>query len=301
MCLDEIVKINAMKTVLNELLESKWLERLEALNFTSCQMGTRRLKRFLRSKHLTNIRELNLTSNGLGTAGFESMMDADTLPNLKTLMLNNMNLPSIQGLEKVAQGRLWSQLTDVELSGNEFNDDRLVELAENWPTCDWKRLDISYNLVSTSGLTALLESGHTNSLETLNLRGSRHLTDEAMISLANSDSLENLSSLDLWGCSIGIAGLAAIMNSKTLVNLRRLSITCDDSSSNVFRTVAESTGLPALEELNLDTLQLNILGLAPLRQPGKFHTLKTLVLLTYLGEPKVVEELRRLLPDVNIV
>ncbi len=295
------MKINAMKTVLNELLESKWLERLEALNFTSCQMGTRRLKRLLRSKHLKNIRKLDLTSNGLGTAGFHAMMHADTLPNLKTLLLNNMNLPAVEGLEKVGQGRLWSQLTEVELSSNELNDIHLIELVENWPKCDWKRINLSYNPISESGLNAFLEGGHANSLETLELRGARHLSDTAMETLANADGLQNLRSLDLCSGSTDVPGLRAIMNSEKLKNLRRMTITCDGSASDAFRTVAEAKGLPALEELNLQTRPLNMIGVEPLRQPGKFHSLKTLVLTFYMGDPKVTQELRRLLPDVNIV
>ncbi|WP_166821631.1 TIGR02996 domain-containing protein [Thalassoroseus pseudoceratinae] len=295
------MKINAMKTVLNELLESKWLERLDSLNFTACQMGTRRLKRLLRSKHLKNIRKLNLTSNGLGHAGLVALATTESLPRLEKLKIWHLDFLAFDDLADVARGRLWEQLTDVEVCHNNMTDIHIQSLADNWPKCRWKRLSLAGCGLTDVGLKAILENGHADPLEELNICDNGALTDEGISQLATSDRLTNLKRLELNGCNIGLQALSALMDSDTLSNVRRLSISPEVSVGLAIQTIADGTGLPALEELRLDTYSVKTKDLESLQQPGKFHQLKTLIYPSYFAEADVSAELNRLLSNVNVV
>lgn len=294
------MKINDIKPVIDELIESKWLERIESLNLTAARMGTRRLKRLVRSKHLTNIRELDLTSNGIGMMGFKALMEADTLPSLRKLVLNNLETSTTEGLGEIAQGRLWSQLTGVELSQNDWEDTNFCELAENWPRCGWKQFATTYNRFSHVGLNAFLANGHADELERLSFLHCANLRDEAFTLLAQAN-LRNLQFLNLMGCEPSPLGLQDLMNSKSLANLRHLGVASESATSEIFAVMADATGMPALETLVLQLDHANVSDLDPLRKSGNLHRLKTLAVSEYFCGPEVFSELKKLLPETNVV
>ncbi|WP_166821634.1 TIGR02996 domain-containing protein [Thalassoroseus pseudoceratinae] len=294
------VKVNALKAVVPEFITSKWLERIDSLNLAGNKLGLRRMRTLLESPHFTEIRELDLTSNNILAGGFQAFVDSGKFPKLTKLICNNSEAAEPSKLSKIGCGPLWKQLESVELAEHAWEDDAIQTLAESWPVCGWKHLNLSFNAFAERGFQALLENGHLTSLESLSLKRCYRLPDSAIAMLANADALGTLRSLDIRGCNYIEDGLNAVLNSQSLVELRKLYISSALFPEFYLPIVAHSTGLPNLETLYLSINPIQSSDLASLRQPNRLQQLKTLVILAGTMDDDVLAELRELLPDVKI-
>ncbi len=294
------VRINALKAVLPEFVASAWLERIESLNLAGNKLGLRRMRTLLESPHFKNVRELDVTSNNILAGGFQALMDSDKFPSLRKLACNIAETTEPAKLAEIARGPLWQQLESVELTEQDWNDDAVQTLAESWPVCGWKHLNLGFNPFAERGLQALFENGHLNSLESLRLQRCYTLPDSGIAMLANADSLSTLQTLDIRGCNYLEDGLNAVLNSQSLAGLRTLYISSALFPEFYLPIVANSTGLPSLETLYLSINPIQSSDLFSLRKPNRLQNLKTLVLPTGVADDAVLEELRDLLPDVKI-
>ena len=295
------VKVNSIKPVIDDFIRSEWLQRIDSLDLSRNQLGGRSTQKFLESPNLGNLRELELSHNNIPASGFMALVESDKLPRLKSLVCREAELTNLQSLAEIARGPLWLQLESIELCQQFWNDDAIQTLAENWPVCGWKRLNLGYNRFGERGLLSLLENGHLTSLEWLHVGACDQISDPPIIRLAESAELSGLETLNLNGCNIHEAGLQAVLNSQTLSQLRTLFISSNLMPEIVLPIVASSTGLPKLQQLYLNTEEdIQWDDLDSLREPNRLQQLQSLVIPWYAREDHVIDEIRCLLPNVKI-
>ena len=237
--------------------------------------------------NLPNLQTLDLSGNGIISIG-----ELGSLPNLQTLNLSSNNISDISALGNLTnlQTLNWSynkiiyistlrnltNLQTLNLSGNNISDISTLRNLTNLQT-----LNLSGNNISD--ISALRSLTNLQTLKTLNLSGNK-ISD--ISALAN---LTNLQTLDLSGNGISdISALESLTNLKTLKTLHL--------SSNKISDISALANLT-----NLQTLYLSNNNISDVSLLGNLLGLRWL----YLGKNKLaeqqVEELRRKLPQAQII
>ena len=237
--------------------------------------------------NLPNLQTLDLSGNGIISIG-----ELGSLPNLQTLNLSSNNISDISALGNLTnlQTLNWSynkiiyistlrnltNLQTLNLSGNNISDISTLRNLTNLQT-----LNLSGNNISD--ISALRSLTNLQTLKTLHLSGNK-ISD--ISALAN---LTNLQTLDLSGNGISdISALESLTNLKTLKTLHL--------SSNKISDISALANLT-----NLQTLYLSNNNISDVSLLGNLLGLRWL----YLGKNKLaeqqVEELRRKLPQAQII
>ena len=238
--------------------------------------------------NLTNLQTLNLSGNKI----ISDISALRNLTNLQTLYLSNNNISDISAL-----GGL-TNLTELDWS---YNKNISIGALANLPNL--QTLDLSGN-----GIISIGELGSLPNLQTLNLSGNNISDISALRSLTNLQTLKtlhlsgnkisdisalanltNLQTLDLSGNGISdISALESLTNLKTLKTLHL--------SSNKISDISALANLT-----NLQTLYLSNNNISDVSLLGNLLGLRWL----YLGKNKLaeqqVEELRRKLPQAQII
>ena len=215
--------------------------------------------------NLPNLQTLDLSGNGIISIG-----ELGSLPNLQTLNLSSNNISDISAL---------GHLTNLQTLNWSYN--KIIYISTLRNLTNLQTLNLSGNNISD--ISALRSLTNLQTLKTLNLSGNK-ISD--ISALAN---LTNLQTLDLSGNGISdISALESLTNLKTLKTLHL--------SSNKISDISALANLT-----NLQTLYLSNNNISDVSLLGNLLGLRWL----YLGKNKLaeqqVEELRRKLPQAQII
>ena len=215
--------------------------------------------------NLPNLQTLDLSGNGIISIG-----ELGSLPNLQTLNLSSNNISDISAL---------GTLTNLQTLNWSYN--KIIYISTLRNLTNLQTLNLSGNNISD--ISALRSLTNLQTLKTLNLSGNK-ISD--ISALAN---LTNLQTLDLSGNGISdISALESLTNLKTLKTLHL--------SSNKISDISALANLT-----NLQTLYLSNNNISDVSLLGNLLGLRWL----YLGKNKLaeqqVEELRRKLPQAQII
>ena len=215
--------------------------------------------------NLPNLQTLDLSGNGIISIG-----ELGSLPNLQTLNLSSNNISDISAL---------GNLTNLQTLNWSYN--KIIYISTLRNLTNLQTLNLSGNNISD--ISALRSLTNLQTLKTLNLSGNK-ISD--ISALAN---LTNLQTLDLSGNGISdISALESLTNLKTLKTLHL--------SSNKISDISALANLT-----NLQTLYLSNNNISDVSLLGNLLGLRWL----YLGKNKLaeqqVEELRRKLPQAQII
>jgi uncharacterized protein (TIGR02996 family) len=187
------------------------------------------------SRHLAKVRTLNLEFNHLGDAGITAVAHSSTLCGLRELNVGHCKIGP-QGVKALASSKCLGQLTTLDLSGNSGDTEAIRALARGAGSLT--TLDLSYI----------------------------DLEQAAVLELANSPKLANLSVLRLNSCKIGPIGVRAIAESPHLTRLTELALFDCDVGLDGARALAESANLANLKTLELNKDDVPPKGVALLRK-----------------------------------
>ena len=215
--------------------------------------------------NLPNLQTLDLSGNGIISIG-----ELGSLPNLQTLNLSSNNISDISAL---------GNLTNLQTLNWSYN--KIIYISTLRNLTNLQTLNLSGNNISD--ISALRSLTNLQTLKTLHLSGNK-ISD--ISALAN---LTNLQTLDLSGNGISdISALESLTNLKTLKTLHL--------SSNKISDISALANLT-----NLQTLYLSNNNISDVSLLGNLLGLRWL----YLGKNKLaeqqVEELRRKLPQAQII
>ena len=237
---------------------------------------------------LNNEKKLDLSEKGL--SNISNISALANLTNLQTLNLSGNSISDIGALANL------TNLTELNLSGNKIISD--ISALRN--LTNLQTLNLSNNNISDIGALASLTNLQTLYLSNNNisdisaLGGLTNLTEldwsyNKNISIGALANLPNLQTLDLSGNGISdISALESLTNLKTLKTLHL--------SSNKISDISALANLT-----NLQTLYLSNNNISDVSLLGNLLGLRWL----YLGKNKLaeqqVEELRRKLPQAQII
>lgn len=229
---------------------------------------------------LANLHELNLNRNGISHEGLASLLESPHLGALRALKLcsarlNSASLECILGLGA-------QRLNTLNLNDNNFSasmlaqflrDSRLRGLAKLW--CGWQSW-------SRDALISLADSESMGSLEELYISNSS-LSDSDVEILASGEALRLLRLLDLNSNAITDRGIAHLTRSSSLDRLEILRLSGNPLGDAGIDALARWPGLRSLTELTLPHAQ------------ASHAALKRLLDSPYL-RPKLRLELSRVFP-----
>ena len=238
-------------------------------------------------RNLTNLQTLNLSNNNISDIGALA-----NLPNLQTLDLSGNGIISIGELGSLPN------LQTLNLSSNNISDISALGNLTNLQTLNWSYNKIIYisTLRNLTNLQTLNLSGNNisdisalRSLTNLQTLKTLHLSGNKISDISALANLTNLQTLDLSGNGISdISALESLTNLKTLKTLHL--------SSNKISDISALANLT-----NLQTLYLSNNNISDVSLLGNLLGLRWL----YLGKNKLaeqqVEELRRKLPQAQII
>jgi uncharacterized protein (TIGR02996 family) len=139
----------------------------------------------------------------------------DVLSRLRSFAVNSQRLNGKRG-GVLLSAPVWSGLRALEISFNPLGDECVTEVAENTALRGLCRLKAEDIQMTAEGFAALSRAPFFSRLEHLNLAGN-WLGPSAGAMLARCESLVQL---DLRGCAIGDAGIAAIAASPGMARLK---------------------------------------------------------------------------------
>ena len=238
--------------------------------------------------NLTNLQTLNLSGN--------SISDIGALANLTNL--TELNLSGNKIISDISALRNLTNLQTLNLSSNNISDISALGNLTNLQTLNWSYNKIIYisTLRNLTNLQTLNLSGNNisdisalRSLTNLQTLKTLHLSGNKISDISALANLTNLQTLDLSGNGISdISALESLTNLKTLKTLHL--------SSNKISDISALANLT-----NLQTLYLSNNNISDVSLLGNLLGLRWL----YLGKNKLaeqqVEELRRKLPQAQII
>jgi len=194
------------------------------------------------------LRSLTLANHALTIEQLRILANSSSLTSLCELNLINNRLTH-EAVRVLADKRLLSQLETLSLDHNLLGDAGALAMRE-WPSLPrLTRLSLGNNQLFSAGVKALAEAAALRELISLNL--SRNVScDDGAADLASSD-WKRLQALKLWFSGVGDRGVQALARSETLSQLTWLNLTANRITSAGVRALIASRTLPRLARLDL--------------------------------------------------
>lgn len=203
---------------------------IKTLDLSNNRIGSEGVKIIAQSK-FDQLTALNLSNNRIDNTGLRALLMGNFC-HLVKLNLSKNQISKV-GTKSFADSHLTS-LTYLNLANNmEVNATRLVGttiedegfvaiLSGNLPKLTY--LNLKNSRISDLGVRNALKNIHK--INTLILSKNKHITDYGM-QLLLSDSLSNLTSLNVSDCSTTGIGIQFILKSITLKNLKKIKLSGD--------------------------------------------------------------------------
>jgi uncharacterized protein (TIGR02996 family) len=229
------------------LAGAHWVRGLTALTLRCSASIHKGAPLLARSRHAPRLRRVNLTFGATSAAGLGQLVTSDVFADLEELRLERSGLRA-DGVQTLARRPEWPRLRRLHLANNFLDDAALAALA--WLRLPaLRRLDLSSNRLSATGLRELTAAPWCPGLEWLDLSGN-DLGDEGARVLAGAASLANLHRLTLRWCRMSNEAARALAESPHLTRLHTLELDCIRGPSGV-GALAAAGGLPALTALTM--------------------------------------------------
>ncbi len=209
---------------MEQFANSPLLGTLTTLKFKRCNLENAGVDVLARSPVLAEAGQLQaliLQENYLGAAGVGSLARASWTSTLKRLVLGGVGFgnyaedPTLgsDGVETLAGSSQFANLVELDLSGNEIDDQAIRHLANSRYLHRLERLDLHLNNLRGATLALLGEGGFQ--LKSLNL-GQNTLSHGGLSELVRVESwpgLAELAQLRASTCELGSADAAALARS----------------------------------------------------------------------------------------
>jgi hypothetical protein len=289
----EIEKTKASSLGLTSLSNSKQLANLKEVRVSGEPLKDKQFASFLRMKERsfkliinsedgkgdkvldkigTVITNLNLSSTGLGDSVANFLSAQNELKNLNYLDFQRTALSS-SGLSSLASSKNLLSLKNIRISHTLIDDKNFISFLQQ-EECKFKLayqcgdgkgektfspLNSTPMLIDLSGKNAgdkvvafLMSKKHLSKLTTLDLSKTK-LSNEGLISIAESSILQSLQQLLLSNTQIDDQGLKVLCESKQLAKLTVLDISQNSkiTSANGYSLISSSKTLKNLVELRV--------------------------------------------------
>jgi uncharacterized protein (TIGR02996 family) len=322
------LRLNKIRTIFDQLVGSKALDRIPSLEFDPVKpLGARRVEKLLASPHLSRLTALDLSQHHIGQGGLRALGKSPLANRLTALNLYERDLrgqviPALveeaaafgnlahltvrdNGLDRasmnaLADSPLLGRLQRLELEGNPLvGDDGIAALAGSPHSAGLQRLELKYFHFGEDGLAALIASPHFLSLRELDFSSSGGpRSSQRYEALVNATWFGRLTALSFGTSSkVFVEALAHSPQSRNLTGLRLAHSNLGPSDVEV---LARSPNLANLGLLDLTDNEIGVAGARALVSSPYLERLTELILRRYLTkwrsqESIVGEEGERLL------
>lgn len=222
---------------------------------------------------LSQITSLGLSYLGVTPFQLSSLLASPHLRNLTDLDLGG-NEPGTELVRAVVESPIWPRLRTLELASCEVDDEGLELIAGGSQPLALRTLNLEGSQCTERGLKALARSGNFKQLTSLNLGGIA-LTAEGVAALAQASWVSQLETLSLKQCSID-QSIAEELAKWPVRNLRQLVLGSCDLEDEAVITLAKSSLLSNVDELELPYNKLTDAGIAALAQSPAISKLTSL-------------------------
>jgi hypothetical protein len=226
---------------------------VRAVNLSYNYLGDSEVLRLLGSPRLDRVTILNLDSNRIGTSGGETLASAPGLAMLEELHLSFNGLGD-RGLETICRARDFAHLRVLDLEHNDLRACRGLAGARFMPHL--RALNLSQNPLEGAHAARLFEVPESLALRELDVSRTR-FDDAALAELCARDDVA-LARLDLSHTAVtgsrGVATLCGWSGLQTIEELRLESLDLDD------RDLDRLIGSGALESLESLTISHNAIS-----------------------------------------
>lgn len=221
------VRLVGAAVILDEVVASPHLSRLEALNLANCRVGDSGACLLAECRHFARLRELDLNRNALTAAGVRAIAGAPWARQLTSLSLAGSSHDT--GIDA------FGQVTSIDLTGSVVNwrwladsgrafsavelADCALERADFAARLSCRRLGLARNALGDAGVARLAASGTLDGVEYLDL-GVNRLTGAAVAALAGR--VPSLVWLNVAGNFLTLGDWAKLAESAAFPRLRRV-------------------------------------------------------------------------------
>jgi uncharacterized protein (TIGR02996 family) len=244
------------------------------------RMGPAGLAILLGSPYLPWLQELVLGPDVLGEEGARSLAYCERLVHLRRLDIRACRI-NTSGLRALLVSPYLGALEDVDLGGNNLNDEAAFALAAHVPGSPWRTLDVGHNEIGRLGLSALCHSRALSQVETLNLSSlmpaPRTWHGNVLIEdLVRAGLPTMLRRLRLHANKLTAAGIPLLVQHEQVGPLVELDLAINPFGAAGARALAASPHLAALEELaiystGLDDAAAEALAASSSLKPRRLH------------------------------
>ena len=203
-------------------------------------------------------RSLHLESNDFGDSGsdllFRTLAEEACACDLEFLSLKQCGIEHLPLTFREYLRSERSTLRQLDLSGNELDDDQIARLAACLPSSELRMLDLSRNRMSPKSMTVLGNAISESRLEDLRLRGN-NLRDEgvALLVACVLRPRSRLKYLDISANTLTDIGILSIARMMQTSNLHELNLMDNPLTTDASLAVLAST-LRRLRVLNISKL-----------------------------------------------
>ncbi len=269
------------------LAASPNMARLTSLDMTCTFIGDEGAAHLAASPHLGQLERLRLSENSIGSAGAEALVRSTHLSRLTRLSLNDNYLGN-EGCAAVAASMQLTSLRHLDLSENLIEEAGTLALSSSPALNRLTGLDLSGNRLGASGVGTLVSSPHLAALTHLHLSytlaassaATGYIQDTQGADLAQKlvefARLARLAVLDLCGCAIGPAGIAALASCPHLASLEILGLGETRIGDQGACALASSPFLTGLTHLELRECNIGDEGAAALAASSSVASLRYL-------------------------
>ncbi|MCA9174634.1 MAG: TIGR02996 domain-containing protein [Planctomycetales bacterium] len=134
------VKINALRPVFDELLETPWLPQVRRLNLINNSIGMKRTIALAECDRLQHLTALNLHSNKIGSRGMRAVMHSESLRSLRHLVLCHDEIGAADDIAQLCGGRCGIGLESLVLVQMGFERDSVDTLNQLFTAVDFPNL-----------------------------------------------------------------------------------------------------------------------------------------------------------------
>ncbi len=301
----------------SRLADWEGLRDVHTLRFQ--EVHDRPLNLILSSPHLQNLRELDFSLNNTTNKDLLTIAKKKCLQPVESLRIRPSNEVSLQpqtsGLRALFASNHLRSLRRLDLPDVIPSDKEALLLARSPALSSIERLDLSRNVpdsrpdrICKQGARALADSPFVGSLKELYLQN-HEIGDAGAVALAQSKTLEQLTTLNLANNTIHVEGLKALLTAD-LPSLRYLNLAGNKIEGYLLFDIESWNAKGQLTTLNLSSMELGDEGVEYLARSAALESLTTLILnqnwirgraANRLLKSRYLEKLRRIQLEGNLI
>ena len=236
------------------------LARLRRLDFArESRLGPTAIHCLRDSAYSGNLRELTFEYEGITHDGLEALAESRLFRQLEVLELRSNRFPTSLLVDALAGAREPGELRAVSLAGNRVTQTDAPHLFALPVLRDLEHLDLEDNKLEVEGVQALAESGILHGLRVLNLAKTRPGVP-GLQALLGAGGMSGVRSLNLSYNRLGPVAARLLAESPAVRGLRVLNLSNNPILSRGVESLAKSRALAGLLELDVADVGLDDAG-----------------------------------------